>query len=656
MIRKNWVAGVAIAAAAAAVTMGAARADVVKRSGLNGVRLSAAPPVMKTESDGTLSLRMPRGARFPLPMEGVTRIIPANDDVARGVFDGDRAVVEGVTTGSTLVEVYQGENKRQLLSVQIDEPTLFASNSATNNTIPAPGSVVSPLPPSAGTDRTIKSTTPVVVADANPTAKLPRPDANGTTASNSNLAISLRGTPVEDNPAQTLFTITYSNRGTSPARDVVIRTALDDVVSYVKGSGTGNPTYDAASRELVWNIGALDAGTASGGTLSYRVEPIERGAATFYAVATIEDSSGNALSSNAIKWNTTPASLLTVFALPDRFLAGRNAPVFVDVQGLEFQQAIDRLQKMTVVNGDEPGLYKPNRATQRAEWAAMTLNGLNLKDLRDMTAIKFVLNRRSFVTVNIRNSAAQIVATLTNKNQSFPAGEHTLVWTGMAGTKYAPPGRYSYECLARTGSGENASLKGFINIVAQTPLNPTGVPSYSDVRASDWYAGYLAMAQKQRLMIGVGDNRFEPLRPISRVEAIAVAVRAMGMEDLARRSMNTSVGFLDYQDVPTWATGYVTVAATSAKTAGNKPIAVGYPSNFFMPNKSLRRDEAALLVQRLIDREMNRRITISGAMQPNATVTINGKTVEADENGQFAFAIEQTPEQPVLTMSTTQTP
>ncbi len=68
---------------------------------------------------------------------------------------------------------------------------------------------------------------------------------------------------------------------------------------------------------------------------------------------------------------------------------------------------------------------------------------------------------------------------------------------------------------------------------------------------------------------------------------------------------------------------------------------VGYPSNFFLPNKSLRRDEAALIVQRLIDKDANRRVPVSGAMVPGAVVTINNRTVEAGDNGQFQFVIEQ---------------
>lgn len=615
-----------------------------------------AAAVLTTAADGTLVMRVTRGKQVTLPLGGVTRIIPADDDVVRGFFnDGGKAGLEGVTTGTTLVEIYQGEDKRQLVSVQVDEPGTSAATTSASATraggatrtasasgAPAPGSTVSPLP--SGSPVVVPSGTPVVVATGDPTAARPAGPAPGMVAPDrTRLFVSLRVSPVEDNPSQALFTATYGNRSQAPARNAVLRTALDDVVSYVTGSATGSPRYDAAARELVWNLGTLEPG-ANGGSVSWRVEPIERSTMRFYTVATIEDSEGVPFSSAPTAFSLSPSSLLTVFALPDRFLAGRAAPVLVDVTGAEYETAIDRLQKMGIVSGTGPGRYRPKSATKRAEYAVMTLNGLNLKDLRDVSAIKFVLSRSSTVTLNILNSRNQLVASLLKKNQRFNPGEHTVVWDGRTGLGFAPPGRYTYVCTASAGNG-TTKLSGTVTVVPQEPLQPSGVPTYGDVKPTDWYSGYLAVAQKQGLMIGMPGNRFEPSRSINRVEATAVVVRALGLEDLARQMQNQSVNFLDEQNIPTWAKGYVNVAATVAKTAGGKLI-VGYPSNFYLPLKPLRRDEAALIVQRLIDKETNRRVAVSGAMVPGATITINGRSVEGDDSGRFQFVIEQNTTEP----------
>ena len=117
-------------------------------------------------------------------------------------------------------------------------------------------------------------------------------------------------------------------------------------------------------------------------------------------------------------------------------------------------------------------------------------------------------------------------------------------------------------------------------------------------------------------------------------------VRAIGLEDFAKRVGKKDSGFLDDHLISNWAKGYVYVASSVAKTSSGKLI-VGYPSNFYMPKNPLRRDEAAMVVQRLVDKETNRKLYVSGQMVPGATVTINGRNVQAADDGQFSFVIEQ---------------
>jgi hypothetical protein len=89
----------------------------------------------------------------------------------------------------------------------------------------------------------------------------------------------------------------------------------------------------------------------------------------------------------------------------------------------------------------------------------------------------------------------------------------------------------------------------------------------------------------------------------------------------------------------------VNVASTVAKTRTGKVI-VGYPSNFFLPLSPLRRDEAALTVQRLIDEETNRRVAVSGQLSPGATLTINSQNIEVNDDGQFSLYIDQNTAEP----------
>lgn len=586
-------------------TLGVAAGHPALAQGNKAVRVVATPGDV---------VKMGIGERIVLSYPNVTRIITDDDEIARAFFQGGNAVLEGASSGSTTVEIYQASGTPKVLTVQVD---------STIATTPAPTETGDPTEQS-----------PVTAISPLPEA----PAGSGITPAKNGLNVSLTVAPAKGNASQADFTITYGNPSPTPAQNVVIRFPLDEQVSLVTGSASDGARYDAALREVSWNIGTVPAGQVDQ-KLTLRVAPIENRPTTFEGIATIEDGVGTSVASQSIKYSTTTTPLLTVFALPDRFLAGKTGPVLVDVKGIEPQSAVDRLQSLGVVSGRARGMFYPAASTQRAEYAVMTLNGLNLRDLRDITQIKFVLGRRSTVNLTIQNAAGRSVVGLI-RNTAFEPGEHTAIWNGRIGTAFATPGRYTYVCTAKDARGETTTLKGTLNIVPQTPLNTGGVPSFIDVKPSDWFSRYLASGEKQGILFGFPDKTFRPRTPISRIEATAIVVRALGLEDLAKEWEDKEVGFLDYQNIPKWGKKYVNVATVVAKTASGKSMMRGKPNNFFEPEKELRRDEAALIVQRLIDRETTRRITVSGAMVPGATVTINSRAVEADAQGQFAFAFD----------------
>jgi len=590
----------------------------------------AAPPTELPAPAGMTTIYVAPGKRVAIPLPDVKRILPDDHEIVRGTYDNGRAVLEGVTQGRTYVQVVQGNNKRTMFAVQVDPKAL-------ENVVAAPPTRIAENSPAASI--TPVTTTPQDASTSEPVGTLspntPNPSIVPASASRSNLAVSLRVSPVEGNPFEALFTVQFQNRGSNPARDVKVRFVLADAITYVTNSATGGGQWDPAARALVWSVGQLPAEPGAR-TVSFRVAPIDR-PQSFHAVATIEDASDVVVTSNSITYGFTKSALLTVFALPDRILAGRQGAVLTDVKTPEAQASIDRLQKLGVVSGPEPGRFKPEAEAQRAEYAVMTLRGLNLRDLRDVTAIKFVLAQPARVTVSILNSLGRQVAPIV-KDKAYKAGEHTEVWDGTSPAGYVAPGRYSYVCTARTANNQTTTLRGYITVMPQTPLQPVGRPSFVDVKPSDWYAGYLAVAEKQNLVQGFPDKSFRPMKPINRVEATAIIVRSLGLEDAALKLKNQDATFLDYQNIPNWAVPYVNIA-TQLRTANGKTLVRGVPGNLYLPLKNLRRDEAALLVHRMIDNNRVQRITISGAIEAGATVTINNQTVVPNPDGQFSLII-----------------
>jgi len=624
------------------------------------------------------TLTLAPGEVVLLPFSSVTRIITDDDDVARAFFQNGAPVLQALGTGTTTVEIYQSSGTPRVLSVTVDasktpsSPRTLPAPAVTPaplvtpalapvplpQTIPVPEATPSPAPPS-GLTTTIPAApdlgsgsggkTPDVavpeIGDPLLPQTLPTPiptaqsEAPPIVPSSSGLLVQTRVLTAPDDASQAQFFVSFSNRSTSPARGVVVRFPLDARVKLVPGSVTSGGTFDEARRELVWRVGDLDAHSAVQ-SASFRVVPISRGAFSFASSAIIEDSIGDPpVTSPQVQYSTNTTPLLTVFALPDRFLAGVNRPRFTDV---DYGQSltVERLKQLDITQGVGQGKFGPTQPTKRAEYAVMTLKGLGLRDLRELTQLKFVLSRRSTVSLYVQSANGTGVADLV-RGTAFEAGEHTAMWNGKtARGDLAPAGKYTYVCSAKDARGETTTLRGYVQVVTPQSAAIAGVPTFVDVKTSDWFAGYLAAGEKQNLLYGYKDGTFRPLNPISRVEATAIVVRALGLSDVAAKWADKDVGFVDYAQIPAWARGDVNAATTVAKTGTGNPIMRGTVDNRFLPLENLTRAQAALIVSRLIDRETTRRLTISGAIVPGAVVSINSRPVSADGNGQFSFSLD----------------
>lgn len=631
------------------------RAAVSAKSGLR-VERRANAQVLDTTHARTIqiqgdALSLSPGDVVILPFLGVTRIITEDDEVARAFFQNGSPVLQALTLGTTTVEIYQATGTPRILTVSVAASQAATPSSPAVPLAPpaalAPTPIPSVAPSMSGQNSTLPRTpdpsSPPV--EATPLGTIPNTTFQPDPPSNpsivpavSGLMVATRVTGASEDPAQAQFFIDFSNASASPARGVLVRFPLDARVKLVPGSVTNGGTYDADKREVVWRVGDVPAHSAIT-SASLRVTPVEHNAFTFDAAATIEDATGaSPITSSQVRYSTSTTPLLTVFALPDRFLAGASGPRFTD---LDYGQTltIERLKQLDIVRGVAPGRYAPLQATRRAEYAVMTLKSLNLRDLRELTQLKFVLSRRSTVSLTVQNAAGERVADLV-RGTAFEAGEHTAMWNGKTSKGLAPAGRYTYICSAKDAHGETTTLRGVVNVVNPNTISPDGLPTFVDVKASDWFARYLAAGEKQGLIFGFPDKTFRPLQSISRVEATAIVVRALGLSDAALKWADKDVGFLDYADIPMWARGDVNVATTIAKTGSGNSIMRGTKDNRFEPRNDLTRAQAAQIVSRLIDRETTRHLTISGSIVPGAVVSINSRPVSADSTGQFSFSLD----------------
>lgn len=442
-------------------------------------------------------------------------------------------------------------------------------------------------------------------------------------------------------------TATFGNRGEGKATQVLVRDVLPPELEFVEGSARPPARFDAKTRELTWEAGELlppAATVTRQQTASFQARVQAGHVGKVANIATIECAELDSIvASNTAVWSAQTPALLAVFAMPDAMLTKRNFKVpMLDVRGDEYQAAVDRLEGLGVVGGVPGRAFHPDRSITRAESVKMVVLGVDLKDTRDSTRISYALAREALVTVIIKNEANAVMRTLV-KAQKKGVGEHPLTWDGRSDSgDFVPAGKYRFETRAIDNAGVTNTLTGTLTIAEIASHSYCELASFTDVKPGDWFAGIVGEAERRQYVNGYPDKSFRPRNSLTRAEATAIVVRALGLEAEARKRGEDDAGFSDVKDVPRWARGYVNVAATAAPKAGGELI-IGYPGNTFMPQVSLKRKEAAAIIGRLIDKETKRQSFVTGMVSPGVTISINGKAITGAADGKFREAVDLIP-------------
>lgn len=112
---------------------------------------------------------------------------------------------------------------------------------------------------------------------------------------------------------------------------------------------------------------------------------------------------------------------------------------------------------------------------------------------------------------------------------------------------------------------------------------------FSDVDAGEWYAGYISSAVKLGIINGISDSEFGTGSEISREDAAVMASRIMGGENTG----SDAGSFSDESEISDY-------AKTAVKLMKDKGILSGAGDGRFYPKNVLTRAEAAKLIYELI--------------------------------------------------------
>ena len=128
-----------------------------------------------------------------------------------------------------------------------------------------------------------------------------------------------------------------------------------------------------------------------------------------------------------------------------------------------------------------------------------------------------------------------------------------------------------------------------------TDVEQSEYPScaFDDVGNEKYYSPYIEWGQQKGIVLGVGDNRFEPDRALTRQELTTILYRYAGLAGLTLPETRAYVEFSDETEINEYAKGPV----AALYSAG---VIDGKPDNLFDPKGTATRAEAAAMFHRFL--------------------------------------------------------
>lgn len=125
-----------------------------------------------------------------------------------------------------------------------------------------------------------------------------------------------------------------------------------------------------------------------------------------------------------------------------------------------------------------------------------------------------------------------------------------------------------------------------------------GASSFSDVKASAWYADAVQTAYSHKLISGYPDGKFHPNDSITREQAMTIIAKAMALTgiqtDLPESSVNELIkAFSDKGEISAWAKNGIAACLQAG-------VVSGQGAAILAPAANITRAEATVIIQRLL--------------------------------------------------------
>ncbi len=124
-------------------------------------------------------------------------------------------------------------------------------------------------------------------------------------------------------------------------------------------------------------------------------------------------------------------------------------------------------------------------------------------------------------------------------------------------------------------------------------ISETG-DTFSDIPDGRYYNTYVRWAEKNGIILGVGENRFAPDREINREEMAAILYRFAEFLKVSGEASDTTLSYPDSAQIHTWANDAVKYCQKNA-------IISGRTNGSFAPQDTATRAEVATILQRFVE-------------------------------------------------------
>ncbi|RAU92957.1 hypothetical protein DQG13_26690 [Paenibacillus sp. YN15] len=220
--------------------------------------------------------------------------------------------------------------------------------------------------------------------------------------------------------------------------------------------------------------------------------------------------------------------------------------------------------------------YDPVKKTLQFVPALITRDGSGLQ-----AVIKHPSNGIFVLVQAVERPFADLAGHWAAKDIQLLSGKGII--DGIADNRFAPEGILTRAeiaaLLARAAGLEEKALSG---------------GGMTDVRADDWYAGYVQAAVSAGLIDGYEDGTFRAETPVTREELAVLLTRALALAGRpADGSGSTAAAFTDGSSISGWAKD----AVRAAQAAG---LVNGLEDGSFRPQAQATRAEAAVMIKRFL--------------------------------------------------------